>query len=588
METTQRTLFVRCITVAVFCATALVHTAWLSNSCAASDKTSPSAAEKLRLGERMYRAGILPSGKPMKASVKGEPSVPGMAFSCESCHLRSGLGSFADGIFIPPTNGVQLFQPLKVYSSASKGTSPFRLGQADQQRLKYYGVRRPVYTGQSLARALREGIDSAGRAMSDSMPRYLLADGEMDILISYLKTLSSELSPGVSETTIRFATIVTDDVSPEEQKALLVPLENYVRNRNLTNFLDPREGTRSRSTGFRSRVMAETTVSMQGVAIRKLSLSRWVLKGSPETWRSQLEQYNRKEPVFAILGGITNGSWQPMHQFCEEHRIPAIFPNTDFPVISQTDWYTLYLSKGYYQEGEGAAGFLNGREELEGGEILQIVRDTPQGRELSRGFREARRDFGQKAPVTVILKQGEKVSAEFLRRELSRGKPAAVILWDGPESCKTLELMAAAKDRPSLVLVSSSFLGTSMFSLDEKVRPFTYLTYPYGISQLPGEKNPSSMPGLKKFNAQANAVATTRISQRAYILTLILDMALYDMRGNYYRDNLLDVIGMIMDQDVQLYDHISFGPGQRYASKGCYIVQLTKTGLVKKSGWLLH
>ena len=536
----------------------------------------------------MYRKGILPSGKPMAAFVKGAPSVPGMAFSCESCHLRSGLGSFADGIFIPPTNGAQLFKPLKVYSSAGKGTSPFRLAQADQQKLKYYEVRRPIYSEESLAKALREGIDSAGRTMNDSMPRYLLEDGEMKILISYLKTLSSELSPGVSDTTIRFATIITDDVSPEEQNALLVPLENYVRNRNLTNFLDPRQGIRSRSTGFRSRVMAETTVSMQGVAIRKLTLSRWVLKGPPETWRNQLEAYNRKEPVFAVLGGITNGSWQPMHQFCEEHHIPCIFPSTEFPVISQGDWYTLYLSKGYYQEGEGAAGFLNDKEEVKGGTVVQMVRDTKEGRALSRGFQETWREFGQKAPATVILKQGEIVTAEFLQKELDQENPAAVILWDGSESLKTLEMLAAGKNRPSMVLVSSSFLGKSMFSLDEKVRPFTYLTYPYGISQLPGEKNPSTMAGIKKFNAESNAVAATRISQRSYILTLILDMALYDMRGNYYRDNLLDVIGMIMDQDVQLYDHISFGPGQRYASKGCYIVQLGKTGLVKRSGWLLH
>lgn len=587
MKTFRRNEPERCMTSLILCMVALVQLFWTAGSFAGSDTANLSAQQQLRLGERMYRTGILPSGKAMKTSLKGESALPGLAFSCEGCHLRSGLGSFVDGNFTPPANGAKLFQPLQIYSSVTGSVKPFKPVRADPQNLKYYREIRPIYTEESLARALRYGVDCAGRKMNDIMPRYLLEVEDMQLLISYLKKLSSEFSPGVSDTALRFATIITDDVSPEEQSAMLIPLETYFRNRNLTNFLDPREGVRSRSTGFRSRVMAETTLATREAATRKLSLSRWVLKGPADTWRGQLEEYYRKEPVFALLGGITKGSWQPMHQFCEEHRIPSIFPNTDFPVISRTDWYTLYLSKGFYLEGEGAASFLNDKEELKGRRVVQIVRATPEGRALSAGFQEAWRDFGHEAPVTVTLKQGERVTAELLQKALAQDNPAAVLLWDGPETLTTLELLADKKYRPSLVLVSSSFLGKDTFSLAEKLWPFTYLTYPYGISQLPGEKNPSTMAGLKKFDAKSNAIATTRISQRSYLLFLVLDMALTEMRGNYYRDNLLDAIGTIMDQDVQLYDHIGFGPGQRYASKGCYIVQLAKSGLVKRSGRLL-
>jgi hypothetical protein len=92
--------------------------------------------------------------------------------------------------------------------------------------------------------------------------------------------------------------------------------------------------------------------------------------------------------------------------------------------------------------------------------------------------------------------------------------------------------------------------------------------------------------GIKSFSAD-----TTRIENQTYAIIEILTMALMDMKGNYYRDNFLDVIGMVMDQETPLYDRISFGPGQRYASKGCYIVQLgpgAKPELVKKSEWVIH
>jgi hypothetical protein len=63
------------------------------------------------------------------------------------------------------------------------------------------------------------------------------------------------------------------------------------------------------------------------------------------------------------------------------------------------------------------------------------------------------------------------------------------------------------------------------------------------------------------------------------------------MKGSYNRDNFLDVIGMMVDLEVPLYERLSFGPGQRYASKGCYIVQLSKgdkPAFIKKSDWVIH
>ncbi len=589
MKISKRSRLGTCITTVALCMMVLLLPVWQPHSFGNSDKTPLSTEEKLRLGERMYREGILPSGKPMRTSIKGDISLPGTIFSCESCHLRSGLGSFQDNVLTPPANGAKLFKPQQFRTPPTSEVGSFKQIQiqAAQSAQKYPAPRaRPVYTDESLANALRTGIDSGGRTMNDIMPRYFLEDEDMKLLIVYLKSLSSEYSPGASDTTVHFATIITDDIRPEDRNAMLVPLENFIKNTNELNFFDARQGLTSRGTRVSPMSVVERMVRpLPKESIRRLSLSRWVLKGPPETWHSQLEEYNRKAPVFAILGGMTNGEWQPIHQFCEENHIPGIFPMTDFPVISQTDWYTLYLSKGYYQEGEGAARFLNDKDGLKDRPIVQIVRDTREGRSLSRGFQETWRDFGQKPPETIILKAGETVTAELLQK-LDQEKPAAVILWDGPESLKTLEMLAAGKNRPARVLVSATSLGKSMFSLNEQVRDFTYLTYPYGITPLPGERSSSSM-GKLTFDAEANAVSTNRVWQQSYIVTLILNMALIEMRGNYYRDNLLDVISVIMDQDVPLYGRISFGQGQRYASRGCYIVQLGKSGLVKKSGWLI-
>ena len=571
----------------VACLIALLLTINLTSSCTRSPKTpslSPQDQEAQLLGERIYREGVLPSEKLLRIFVKGDPSVPGTAFACASCHLRSGLGSFDEGVYTPPTNGAKLFQPLEM------------LYKGIRQNPKYFSLppRRPAFTDASLSTVIRSGKDPAGRVLNDVMPRYLIEDDDMAILISYLKSLSSQFSPGVTDTTIRFATVITDDVSQEDREAMLAPLEYYFRlnNNQVDSFNDPRR--------IKSRRMAAVMLGSMELATKKILLSRWVLTGPPETWRNQLQEYNRREPVFALLGGITNGDWKPIHQFSEENQIPCLFPNTDFPVISDNDWYTLYLSKGYYQEGEGAARYLNSKSELINDKaVVQIVRASREGKALSEGFQQTWQDFGQQAPVTVTLQPGEKLSKDLLKKVLAKERPAALIVWDDPKALPALESLAVMKNRPVMSIVSSSYLGKSIWTLKQQIRDFTYITYPFSFS--PYAPKSSMGGGVEKVGDDTQetlkkaqiplADKTQKLSSISQALTQILTTALMDMKGNYYRDNLLDVIGMMMDKQYPLYGRISFGPGQRYASKGCFIVQLSKGAkpkLVKKSDWVIY
>jgi hypothetical protein len=63
------------------------------------------------------------------------------------------------------------------------------------------------------------------------------------------------------------------------------------------------------------------------------------------------------------------------------------------------------------------------------------------------------------------------------------------------------------------------------------------------------------------------------------------------MRDDFYRDYFFDIADMMRDQyySIAVYPRLSFGPGQRYASKGCYVVQLSKDGTLEKvSNWVVQ
>ena len=349
-------------------------------------------AEIIRLGEQMYRDGILPSGKPMPAFIRGDVEVDSTAFSCSSCHLRAGLGSFEGGVVTPPTTGSKLYKPYHrppSLNDAIDRSGRFIYAKTVQER--------PAYTRKELATALRFGIDPAGQEFNDIMPRYPLASADMNILISYLESLSSTTSPGATPVEFAFATIITDDVSADDRQALLGPLQKFISEKNDQQKLY-REFLRS---GFTA------TLDMKD-SFRRTSLDIWELKGSPESWRAQLAAYYAKKPVFAVLGGISNSEWQPIHNFCEAERLPCIYPITNLPAISESGWYTYYYNRGYSQEGEAAAAWLNRRESLTPATpILQLVQDSPAGRALATGFDSNWQAVGRPAVTSITVTAGQ-------------------------------------------------------------------------------------------------------------------------------------------------------------------------------------
>ena len=56
--------------------------------------------------------------------------------------------------------------------------------------------RRNRYSSETLARAIRDGIDPEGRKLDYLMPRFALDDATMRLLIGYLKQLSTHPAPG--------------------------------------------------------------------------------------------------------------------------------------------------------------------------------------------------------------------------------------------------------------------------------------------------------------------------------------------------------------------------------------------------------
>jgi hypothetical protein len=529
--------------------------------------------EALRLGERMYRQGILPSGEPMRAFVQQDIEVDGTMFSCQSCHVRSGMGAREGTVVTNPTCGSWLYKPLQgaEMKPESQARVPSRLDPPPF---------RPAYTDKTLARAIRLGKDPNDRVLNYVMPRYQLNGTDMDILVYYLKNLSATWSPGVDDTTIRFATVVGPDVPEVDRKAMLDALDVQVRVHNSQMRHDERRATSG--PFFKEEKYAP---------YRRFALAVWQLEGPPESWFAQLDAYYEKEPVFAMLAGITTGEWAPIHEFAERRQIPCLFPITDYPVISDSDWYTVYYSKGYFQEGDAAAHFLRRADNVPGdAQVLQIFRGDRTGRDLAAGFRDGRRSMRLPPPVDIELAVDAPVNGAFWQKLASANPGAVLAVWLDAGDLQSLEALAAAELRPPMVFVSSTMMGDAVTSLPEAVRGFTYLTCPHSF---PDDNDRARLVTTSWIKARGLQVTNFDIQAKMYFLEWTLAPMIMMMRDDFYRDYFLDILDMMRDQyySIAVYPRLSFGPGQRYASKGCYIAQLTagpEPTLEKRSTWVIH
>jgi ABC-type branched-subunit amino acid transport system substrate-binding protein len=299
------------------------------------------------------------------------------------------------------------------------------------------------------------------------------------------------------------------------------------------------------------------------------------LKGPVETWSSQLEALYRQKPVFALLGGISSGTWGPIHQFCEKNRVPCIFPVTDLPVVSSDDFYTLYFSKGLYQEGESAAKFLSRTLAVPPEtQVVQVYRQDDRSGALARGFADFWKRTGGSAMKARILAAGEVTGKEFWKGLAAANKDAVILVWLGPSDLAGIEELGAVENPPN-VIVSASMLAGSLSSLPDAVRDSTYITYP---RRLPGEEAYASSVVESWLKFKKIPVTNMTIEAKTYFLSRVLLNVVASLRGDCYRDYFLDLFDVQEEKTavVAEYPRVTFGPGQRYASKGCYIVTLTK------------
>jgi hypothetical protein len=563
-------------------------------------------------GRRIYEEGVLSSGAALRGQRADGTTVQGQAAACTNCHKRSGMGSVEGDIQVAPISGRFLFPP--------EGERP--LASMDPRIGKRMNLKRDPHTDASLAAAIRSGKGTGGQPISPLMPRYTLTEPDMKALGAYLHQLSVEPSPGVEERTIRFATVLTPGVEPERKKALLDMLRTAFMQKNGSTI-----------TGANARRHMVTAAELVLGTENKWVLDVWELKGAPETWKEQLEGYNQLAPPFALLSGIGNSTWAPVETFCEAQHIPCWFPSVAVPPAhAEQPQYAFYFSKGLLLEADVAA--LHMREQKRSGRLVQVMRASDASSAAASSLAAQLAKQPELKLEQINLDQWDAADASQRLGEQLAGlsDKDTVLLWLRPTDLRLLQqgIAAGAAQR----YASGTLLGGTASFMPEALRTNMHLVYPYEMP-VARESNVAYMHVWLKL--RKIALVDEALQSEVYFALNYLTDTMADLLDNLYRDYLVEraenMIGQrearkaedeMRDQSLvrprvrrtpmegaiprpnyapgmaehlpgvregtTVYPRLTLGPGQRYASKGAYIVHYTDAspGLLQAdTAWLV-
>lgn len=540
----------------------LLAAAWVATAAAGPAVGAVDGPASTVAGKAIYREGLLPTGGPLEGRRPSDADVAGRAAACENCHRRSGLGYVEGDILIPPITAKYLYR---------RGVTNTR----DLTMTHLIGVapRAGAYDDASLARLIRTGIRPDGRALNPVMPRYALDGSSMTALLDYLKTLGNRAPRGVTSTTLDFATIVTPDADPIKKKAMLSVLERFFAGQNRIIAAEFRPMHASREIMYR--------------VTRQWRLHVWQLTGPAQAWDRELRDHLTAEPVFAVISGLGGRDWAPVHRFCERERVPCVLPNVDLPVVQERDFYPVYYSRGVLLEADLIASRLFSAGTPHPRRLVEIYRRADIGGAAAAALARAAKQAGvavdrRELPAATTGRAG---GAEPLRTALAGvGRDDALALWLRP---RDLAGLGGVPPTPR-VYFSGLMGGLESAPLPVRWRPAALETYPVDT---PERRRVRMDFPLGWLHVQNIPVTAERVQTDTYYSCVILAEALGHMLDSFVPEYLVERLEMTLGLRVVngYYPRLSLAPGQRFASKGGYLVHLsdaTPGGVVPVSAWL--
>jgi ABC-type branched-subunit amino acid transport system substrate-binding protein len=497
----------------------------------------PAAREQR--GREIYLHGSAPGGRPIRALLgQSREPVDAALLACGNCHGNDGRGRPEGGTVPPDVTWRNLLKPY---------------GATDR-----FGRRRPSYTETLVRRAVTMGLDSAGRALDPSMPRYLASPEDLDDLIAYLTVLGGDLDPGLSPESITVGTLLPpEQLDRERRLAVLATLNAFADDLN-------RRG---------------------GLFNRKLSIIAADLDPTRDRAGESVARFLDRQPVFALLVADIRGVEEEVARAVESRNVPLIGPLTPRPYPASPPLRNVfYLQPSLEDQARALAIHSTPSATSEASAIVHVDDDASTRAAFAVAdvwTRRGRREFERVA----LPERGEGIDPDRLAARLAGKQTGTVVYLGHPALLRPLlEAATRASWRPTIYL-PSVLAGSDLFDLPSGFGGSIRLALPY----LPEDMTAT---GRDEFERLRSAGTLPNHHLAAQMATLAAAKVLVEGVSRCGRElsraRLIEELERLSEFPTGFSRPLTFGPNRRNGSSGSYILTLDIPGkrLQHDGGWV--
>jgi ABC-type branched-subunit amino acid transport system substrate-binding protein len=491
-----------------------------------------------RRGKMIYLRGESPSGKEIKAIV-GELDLPASTVTCAGCHGQRGEGKTEGGVTAGNLTWSNLVKTYGHTHPSGRKHGPF-----DEK----------LFT-----RSLVQGLDPAGNKMAVAMPLFEMAPEDVADLIAYLKRIEADHDPGLTETSVKVATILP-------QQGALAEIGAAMKDVLTTYFANVND-----KGGIYNRRIELETIETGTDAAATAANARKLVKGGQ---------------VFAMVSGLSAGADKELVSLTQEAEMPFMGPLTLLPQTGfQSNRNVFYLLPGTSEQARALVNFATrSKPELKKSRLAIVHSQN----ELALAAAEAIEDQARKKGWTITKKSysGKLVDATGIAATLKgEGVEAVFFLGAGGEEAVFINAAAAANWTPNVFLIGALAGKELVQSVPLSFKDHVFLSFP----TVPGDVTPEGLAELRALQEKYK-FATRHVASQlmAFAAAKIFTEALKRAGRDLSREKLVTALEGLYEYETGVTPSITFGPNRRVGAMGGYVVSIdpAKREFVSASGWV--
>lgn len=505
-------------------------------TASSSNERELTAAE--RRGKAIYLRGESPSGKEIKAMV-GDLDLPASTVTCAGCHGQRGEGKTEGGVTAGNLTWSNLVKTYGHTHSNGRKHGPF------DERL--------------FARSLMQGLDPAGNKMAVAMPYYEMSAEDLADLIAYLKRIEADHDPGLTETSVKVATLLPPNGPLAETGAAMNDvLTAYFANVN-------------EKGGIYNRKIELETIETGIDAVATAANARKLVESGQ---------------VFAMVSGLTAGADKEVVALTQQAEIPFIGPLTLLPQAGvQNNRNVFYMLSGAPEQARTLVNFAYGKPELKKTRLAIVHSENELALAAGAAVEDQSRKLGWNSITRKSFPSKSFDAAGIVRDLKGEGAEAVFFFGGGGQEAAFISAAAAANWTPHVfllgVLAGRDVIANVPLSFKDRV----FLSFP----TVPSDLTSAGMSELYALQKKYNFAPRHTASQlMAFAAARILIEALQRAGRELSREKLIAALEGLYEYDTGVTPRITFGPNRRVGAMGGYVISVdpVKKELVAAGGWV--